>query len=89
MEEVQRKQERLKQELKTMSPIHRMQKDRDSKTLKQQYNNLKEREERLASKIEPLQDAMTILCQVLTDKKMTLASVILEKKTKLKKPLSE
>jgi len=35
MEEVQWKEERLKQALKVLSPIERMQKERDSKALKQ------------------------------------------------------
>ena len=42
--------------MKTMSQIQRMQKDRDSKALKQQLDNLKEREEILAARLEPLQE---------------------------------
>ena len=89
MEEVQRQQERLKQELKTMLPIQRMQKGHDSKSLKQQYNSLKEREESLATRLEPLQVAATILSQVLTDKRTALASIIEETKADLKETMSE
>ena len=54
LEEVQRWQEQLKQEMKLMSPLEQMQKAKDSNTLRQQCDNLKEKDENMAVQIEPL-----------------------------------
>jgi len=62
--------------MKMMSMMEKMQKDRDSKELKQQYNNLKEKEERMATRLEPLQEAATILAQVIEKKKKELTVLL-------------
>jgi len=64
MDEVQRQQELLKQAMKIMSPIEKMQKDRDKKILNKQFNSLNEKEESLATRLEPLKEVSTILAQV-------------------------
>lgn len=89
MEDVQRQQEKLKMEMKTMSLIQRMQKDWDTKALKQLFSSLKERESSLAVRLDPLQEAATILSQVLTKKKDALTTFIEEIKAKWGGPLSE
>lgn len=72
-----------------MSPIQRIQKDRDNKMPKQQFNSLKEKEESMVAWLEPLQEAATILSQVLTDRKLELTSIIKETEAKMEEPLSE
>lgn len=62
--------------MKVLSPIQRMQKDREIKSLKQHFNRLKEKEEGLVAGLVPLKEEASILSQVLTDNKEELASVI-------------
>lgn len=88
MEEVQRQHERLKLTLKALIPIEKMQRDQDSKVLKKQYNSLKEKEESLAVRLDPLQEAAMNLTQVMEGKKRELTMILKEKKAKIEEPMS-
>jgi len=48
-----------------MLSIQKMQKDRDTKRLKHQLSGLKETEERLTDKLEPLQEEAMVLSQTI------------------------
>jgi len=60
-----------------------MHKERDSKVLKQQFNNLREKEENVVARLEPLQEAATILTQVMEGKKGELTTMLKATKVKL------
>ena len=75
--------------MKVLSPIQRIQKDRDNKALKQQFNSLKEKEESLAPQLEPLKEAASVLSQILSYKKEELTVAINDIEAKLEDPLSE
>lgn len=54
--------------MKTLSPIENMQKDRDSRKLKEQLSGLKEVEMKLTEKLEPLQDEVMAISQTISSK---------------------
>lgn len=88
LEEIQRKQEQLKQTMSNMSPFEKMQKDSDGKLLKQQFDSMKKKDENMATRIKPLQEATTILAQVIGKKQGELTTFLKETKVKLEEPVS-
>jgi len=76
LEELQRKQEELKQAIKNMLPQEQMKKAKDAKTLKQQFDNLKKHEENTVARIEPLQEATAILARFIGKKQGELRAFL-------------
>lgn len=88
MDAVQRQQDQLKQLVSTMSPFEKIQKDHDIKALKKKYNNLKQDEEQMVERLDPLHEPSAILSQVIEDKKKELIAMLEEMKVKIEELVS-
>jgi len=59
----------LKLALKGLTPKERMHKDKEIRELRQQFNSLKAKEETMMARLDPLQEAVMIVTQVVEKNK--------------------
>ena len=89
IEALQVQEENVKKNLKTMSPIQKMPKDREIRRLKQQLSGLKAIKENLTEKMEPLKDKAMAISQAISTKLEYLKAIVEQMEIHMLEPLSE